>query len=132
MESLRNPPNKIEGGERQQVVMLLTDGQPNELPAKGHTQELRNYKDQYPDFSFQINTFGFSYELDSVLLLDLAIEGNGTYGFVPDATILGTNFVSSCANVMSTYSQQATLKLVPLAGAKFNGDILGDHHCDEE
>jgi len=52
METLRNPPNNVAGEHRQKVVMLLTDGQPNELPAKGHTAELRDYKDQYPEFSF--------------------------------------------------------------------------------
>jgi len=53
-------------------------------------------------------------------------------GFVPDATILGTNFVNSCANIMSTYTQQATLRLVPLAGADFAGPILGDHNSTQE
>jgi len=62
MDTLQNPPNKAAGDEhRLKVVMLLTDGQPNEIPARGHIPELRDYKDQYPDFAFQINTFGFSY-----------------------------------------------------------------------
>lgn len=46
MESLRNPPNKVEGEEdRLKVILLLTDGQPNEVPDRGHITELRDYKD---------------------------------------------------------------------------------------
>jgi len=33
---------------------------------------------------------------------------------------------------MSTYTQQATLKLTCLAGSEFNGDVLGDHTTSVE
>lgn len=65
LETLRNPPTGGDQGERLKVVMILTDGQPNEIPERGHIGELRDYKDQFPEFNFQINTFGFSYALDS-------------------------------------------------------------------
>jgi hypothetical protein len=58
-------------------------------------------------------------------LYDLAKEGNGTFGFIPDAMIIGTNFINSAANILSTYCQSTTLRLVPKAGAQFNGGILG-------
>jgi hypothetical protein len=133
METLRNPKNKLANdGDRLKVVLILTDGQPNEIPEAGHIQSLRDYKDQFPDFHLQINTFGFSYALDSKLLLDLAVEGNGTYGFIPDPTLLGTNFVNSCANVMSTYTQQATLRLTPMGGATFAGPTLGHMSSSDE
>ena len=63
---------------RRQAVMLLTDGQPNVQPPRGHIVELQNYKDQYTGFDFQLNTFGFGYSLDSKLLVDLAVAGHGT------------------------------------------------------
>lgn len=63
--------------------------------------------------------------MDSQLLIDIAREGNGTFGFIPDALIVGTNFVNSVANILSTYTQSTTLRLVPHGGATFNGDILG-------
>ena len=47
-----------------------------------HTQALRDYQDKYPDLHFQINTFGFGYNLDSELLLALAEDGNGTVAFM--------------------------------------------------
>ena len=60
----------------------MTDGQPNVVPPEGHTQALRAYQDKHPDLHFQINTFGFGYNLDSELLLALAEDGNGTVAFM--------------------------------------------------
>eukprot|EP00928_Gymnodinium_smaydae_P005605 TRINITY_DN11904_c0_g1_i1.p1 TRINITY_DN11904_c0_g1~~TRINITY_DN11904_c0_g1_i1.p1 ORF type:complete len:1021 (-),score=117.12 TRINITY_DN11904_c0_g1_i1:307-2919(-) len=127
MEALR------EGGEdqemisgRQSAVLLLTDGQPNVVPPRGHVTEMRNYKDSHNGFAFQLNTFGFGYDLDSELLLDLAVEGNGTYAFIPDAVIVGTTFVNSIANVLSTLSQSATISLMPRSGAELVGPVLGE------
>merc|ERR1719247_2427089 len=115
MEALRSGADEADVGAkglgRRKALLLLTDGQPNMNPPKGHLPELRDYKDQHPDFSFQINTFGFGYNLNSELLLDLAAEGSGTFAFIPDALIVGTTFVNSIANVRSTLTQNATLHL---------------------
>lgn len=115
------------GVGRQKSILLLTDGQPNVNPPRGHLAELRDYKDKHPDFSFQINTFGFGYNLDSQLLLDLAKEGNGTYAFIPDAVIVGTVFVNCVANVLSTLTQDAKLHVCPKSNVDFVGDLAGDH-----
>jgi Mg-chelatase subunit ChlD len=120
------------GVGRQKSILVLTDGQPNVNPPRGHLAELRDYKDKHPDFSFQINTFGFGYNLDSSLLLDLALEGNGTYAFIPDAVIVGTVFVNSVANVLSTLTQNAKLHLCPKRTAQFAGPVLGDHGVLDE
>ena len=37
--------------------------------------------------------------------------GRGSYGFIPDAKILGTVFVNALANAVATCAQQATLLL---------------------
>jgi len=110
---------------RQRTLLVLTDGQPNIIPPKGHVDELRNYRESNPGFRFQINTFGFGYNLDSELLLDLAVEGHGTYAFIPDAVIVGTVFVNSVANALSTYSQGAKLHLTAKGGAELAGPIMG-------
>jgi hypothetical protein len=52
--------------------MLLTDGIPQINPERGYLTELRDYKDTFPNFNFQINTFGFGYSLLSDLLVDIA------------------------------------------------------------
>lgn len=110
---------------RIKATLLLTDGQPNVVPPRGHLAELRDYKDSCPDFSFQLNTFGFGYNLDSELLLDLAKEGHGTYAFIPDAIIVGTTFVNSVANVLSTHAQSSTINLMPKNGAELIGSVSG-------
>merc|ERR1719313_2596885 len=93
------------------MVLLLTDGVPNNVPSGGHHAVLQNYITSHPEFSFQISTFGFGYKLDSELLLDIATLGRGSYGFIPDAKILGTVFVNALANAVATCAQQATLLL---------------------
>merc|ERR1719330_1006439 len=123
MDSLRIG-GEVGRTDRQQAILLLTDGQPNNVPPRGHLPELRDYKDSHPGFNFQLNTFGFGYNLDSELLLDLATEGQGTYAFIPDAIIVGTTFVNSVANVLSTMSLSSPLSLTP-RGAEFAGPSLG-------
>jgi len=111
MEALQAP--GLEGAEetRQKSLLLLTDGQPNIVPPAGHIPELKRYLEGHSDLHFQLNTFGFGYQLDSQLLVELAKEGNGTFAFIPDAVIIGTTFVDCCANILSCATQDATLHL---------------------
>lgn len=124
LESLRTSEHV---GFRPKTVLLLTDGLPSisRVPPRGHVAELRDYKECHPEYSFVINTFGFGYKLDSELLLDLAEEGCGTYDFIPDALIVGTCFVDSIANVLSTHTQMATVHLKTMSDAQFAGPVLG-------
>jgi len=115
------------GLTRLKTILLLTDGQPTCSPPHGHVKELQDYKDKHPEMQIQINTFGFGYQLDSALLLDLAKEGYGTYAFIPHAVIMATCFVNSIANVLSTLCQDAELSLIPRNGAQFAGPTLGKH-----
>lgn len=123
MDALRSP--GVVSAEHQKTILLLTDGQPNKQPPKGHTQELRDYKESHPEFVFQLNTFGFGYNLDSELLLDLAVEGQGTFAFIPDAAIVGTVFVNSVVNALSTMVQQAILHLTLAGGSEYAGPVVG-------
>jgi hypothetical protein len=112
---------------RGKVAMLLTDGQPNVLPPRGHIPELQSYMDKHPGFTFQLNTFGFGYNLDSQLLLDFAVEADGTFAFIPDGLIVGTTFVNSIANVLATTVQNAKLHLMPVGGAQLVGPVGGNY-----
>lgn len=131
MEVLREGMDASAPG-RKRSILLLTDGLPNVVPPRGHIPEIQDYKDNYPDFSFAINTFGFGYGLDSELLVDIAQEGQGTYAFIPDAPILGTTFVNCVANSLSTMAQTSTLSLSPSGGASFTGAARGKLPTDEE
>ena len=92
-------------------VLLLTDGQPNVIPPRGHIPMLQRYKDKHQELQCTINTFGFGYNLDSALLRDLALEGDGSYSFIPDSGMVGTIFVHTLANLLSTAARNAQLTL---------------------
>lgn len=70
---------------------------------------LKSYLDSHPESNFLINTFGFGYDLDSRLLVDIAEIGNGTYGFIPDSGMVGTVFVHAVANTFTTYATACSL-----------------------
>jgi hypothetical protein len=99
-------------GARNTSLFLLTDGVPNVDPAGGYLRAMQRFKDEngghYPG---SIHTFGFGYSLKSALLHEIAMEGNGTYNFIPDAGFVGTAFVNTLANQLTSYGTQTTLSL---------------------
>lgn len=111
---------------RKKSVLLLTDGRPTVTPPKGFVGELKFYLETHPDFSFQLNTFGFGYGLSSDLLRDLAQEGNGTFSFIPDARIVGTCFINCVANAVTNFSQKGSLHLILKNGCEFSGCVAGN------
>jgi len=125
LNSLRKKKNKNDDIPRKKFLLLLTDGQPVSTPKDGEDGALKSYFKKYPDFKCQVNTFGFGYALKSILLLNIAKVGGGAFSFIPDAKILGTNFVNAIANYATTLSQHAKLHLTPLGKSTF-GDIPFD------
>jgi len=102
-------------------VLLLTDGQPNNKPPEGELkalQALRAGTGMNGRLPAVVNTFGFGYNLDSVLLRELAEEGDGSYAFIPDSGFVGTTFVHALSNLLVTFAREAVLQLEPLNGAK--------------
>ena len=95
-------------------IILLTDGVPTAsyLPPRGILAALRKFADgcggHLPGI---INTFGFGYNLESVLLKEIAEEGNGMYAFIPDAGFVGTAFVNCLSNVLSNVASNAVVKI---------------------
>merc|ERR1719421_2534882 len=50
-----------------------------------------------------VRTFGFGYSLDSKLLEEIAVTGNGgTFSFIPDAGMVGTIFIHAVASILSS------------------------------
>ncbi|QRW27329.1 hypothetical protein RhiXN_01924 [Rhizoctonia solani] len=92
--------------QRLSAVFILTDGQPNVEPPRGHIPMIKSYLDALsPDApKFTISTFGFGYNLDSRLLDEIAHLGQGMYGFIPDSGMVGTVFVHALANLMVTWA----------------------------
>lgn len=108
---------KIDSG-RFASLFILTDGQPNVAPPRGHIPMLKQWVESHPDTRFAINTFGFGYDLDSALMSDIARAGGGHYGFIADAGMVGTVFVHSLANLFSTYATACHLDVEVPDGTK--------------
>jgi len=120
--------------QRPKYLLLLTDGVPNISPPRGHVAELQSYRELHPELfrSFQLHCFGFGYQLDSEMLLDLATEGNGSYAFIPDAIIVGTVFVNAVANLLCNSFANCKLHLTLKGGAKFAAATLGNYASSDE
>jgi len=101
----------------QRCVFLLTDGQPNVEPPRGHIPMLQRFMDKHPECC-NINTYGFGYSVNSKLLNDLAKYGNGGYYMIPDSGFLGTIFEHSLANLVTSFTSNVSIKVENLEDNK--------------
>lgn len=111
------------------AIMLLTDGEPNIEPPRGHIPMLKRYAEgnggKLPGI---ISTFGFGYNLDSPLLTQIANVAGGMYAFIPDSGMVGTAFVNSLGNILVTYATGGKLSFEPSRGCKY----IADSNIDEQ
>ena len=93
--------NKIEFAGRNIVSALLTDGEtsPDTSPRRGEVETYRSMV--RPE---KLSVFGFSYDINSKLLYQLASVSNCTFGFIPDFSMVGTVFINWMAAALSTAS----------------------------
>ena len=109
-------------------ILLLTDGEPNIEPPRGHIPMLQRYRDshngKYPGV---ISTFGFGYRMDSPLLRAIAQEGDGMYCFIPDSGFVGTAFVNALSSTLTTIARDATLSIEPENGAEIV-EVIGSYN----
>lgn len=90
-------------------VFLLTDGLPNIHPPRGELETLQRYKEKQTPWNCRVSTFGFGYSLDSTLLNEIAIKGDGQYFFIPDSSFVGTVFINAASFVLSTALDASTV-----------------------
>ena len=95
------------------VMFVLTDGSPNVDPPRGYLPTIESYL-KTKNAQCSINTFGFGYNLDSILLEDIAKVANGMYCFIPDGGFVGTIFVNAVANVLSSIATNCILEIEPI------------------
>ncbi len=62
----------------------------------------------------------------------LAVAGHGTFAFIPDAKIVGTTFVNSVSNVLTTIFPTTKVSLTPINGSKFVGRSYGAYSEQDE
>ena len=84
-------------------IVLLTDGVSNSDPPNGILNTLIQRFDSKNLKPFSLNTFGFSYDINSILLNDIANYYNGIFGFIPDCSMVGTVFINFISNLLTTY-----------------------------
>lgn len=104
-------------------TMLLTDGETEDADQlMQYLQESRaRYGGQLPS---TVSSFGFGYEIDSRLLVQLASACEGTYSFIPDAGFVGTIFVNCISNLLATCCSDAKLKVSNAAAVQ---SVLGGY-----
>jgi len=114
----------------QKKIFLLTDGCPTENPPMGYAKAMNKLllksRQHDPSFSFTMSTFGFGYSLKSDLLYDLAKSCGGTYSFIPDASMVGTNFVNSIASLRSVFRSQAKVEIAVSGSSEKQTIDIGD------
>jgi len=122
---------KANAGAKNANLFLLTDGEPTEHPGgkvDGYGPALKTYIKEN-GLPCSIDTFGFGYSLNSVLLDLLASIGRGRYSFIPDSGLVGTVFVNAVSNVLSTYATEVTLTFPSLPASIQVGDTLSGYEC---
>jgi len=100
-------------------VILLTDGEPTPdyTPARGIAAALA---DKMAGFRLKptVSSFGFGFNLDSKLLEEISVKGNGIYGYIPDCSMAGTVFINYCAAAFTTVATNVNV------GDYYVGNIL--------
>jgi Mg-chelatase subunit ChlD len=93
-------------------ILLLTDGEPTPdyLPPLGIERTLKQ-KLKSLQGKVGISTFGFGYSLDHDMLENICVLGGGSYGFIPDCSMVGTVFVNWCARVLLTLTHHINLRI---------------------
>jgi hypothetical protein len=89
------------------VAALLTDGLPNVNPPRGIVETYKTLANK----SYTMSTFGFGYSLDSNLLDAIATEGKGSFGFIPDYSMVATVFINWAATALATVAKNQTVEL---------------------
>ncbi|KAL4453933.1 hypothetical protein ABPG74_003816 [Tetrahymena malaccensis] len=102
---------------KNQQLIVLTDGQPNCDPPRGILPTLDSfYNKKLIAPKPSINTFGFGYYLDSQMLYQIAQGSQGIYSFIPDSSFVGTVFTNTIASMQSIFANNAVLVFKPLNG----------------
>jgi Mg-chelatase subunit ChlD len=118
IDALRSAPPRLEGNGKDEketvprvsACLLLTDGQPNIVPPSGHIPMLRRSIEE-SSHVVPVHAFGFGREVESQLLDEIAAETGALYAFIPDASLVGSVFISTLANLVTTLATAATLRV---------------------
>jgi len=102
VRALMNMTNVLQMTGKNVFAALLTDGEETVIPSPSGTVKALCRLEMKNQWNF--STFGFGYSLNSVLLSQLSEmpTSGGSFGFIPDLTMIGTIFINWIANALST------------------------------
>jgi Mg-chelatase subunit ChlD len=86
-------------------MLLLTDGVSNINPPMDILPTMERFLNNPANADLKkipITTFGFSCDIDSKLLFDIAEMTNGEFNFIPESSMVGTTFINFIANSLAT------------------------------
>jgi Mg-chelatase subunit ChlD len=110
-------------------IFILTDGQPNIIPPRGHVKTIDKYLDSSNIRNLcTINTYGFGYNLDSKDLNNISKIGGGSYHFISDPGMVGTTFVNTTSNMLTTIIPSIKVQVELPENVKFKFDGLHELH----
>jgi hypothetical protein len=90
------------------VSTLLTDGMSNMNPGRGVIEMFRLYGK--PSL-YNLSTFGFGYNIDSKLLIEISNISGGAFVFCPDFSMVATVFINWTATHLSSAAKPKTVKI---------------------
>jgi len=104
--------NRPEMAGRAIFGALLTDGAETVIPhpTTGTVKWLSKQEMKNP---WVLSTFGFGYDVDSMLLTRIAempSSGSGTFGFIPDLSMIARVFINWAANCLVTGTRDAIIQ----------------------
>lgn len=111
IRSMMSIANRPEMKGRAIFGALLTDGAETVIPSPSGTVKALSRLEMTNPWILSI--FGFGYQLNSVLLTQLSempLAGGGSFGFIPDLTMIGTVFINWVANCMVTGTRDAVIQ----------------------
>jgi uncharacterized protein YegL len=91
---------KTDNSGKHTHIILLTDGQPSDC-SQTIISNIKNYVEKFPQVKFTLHCFGYGYNLDTELLHALCKIGNGTFGYIPDCSMVSTVFINSISNIIT-------------------------------
>ncbi len=100
--------NAIQGQNNH--LILLTDGIPNRSPARGEVEEFKRIV-KNNEVHCIMHMCGFGYDLNSDMLMSLALIGNGSYNYIPDSSMIGTVFINLASAALLTYDSHLELQV---------------------
>ena len=110
-------------------IIMLTDGQPNEGPAKSPTDIIRILGANAGRVT--ASAFGFGNDVDQAFLGDFAREGKGNYAFIKDPDGALQAFGKELGGLLSTYATDLTVEVAGLAGHSIES-VVSDVDVEQE